>query len=144
MMRLLGSSSFMRACAAAWLLASMACYTSPRPEEVALSDPQHGGMVALFMNDGTERKGELLTVRTDSFILLLDGRVAIAPLSAIHTVGFDGVPLEVIEDGRMSSRLMDVARAESRFPFGITPPAMATLLKRSGQDAPMQLGPKAP
>ena len=134
----------MRACAAAWLLAGTACYTSPRPEEVALADPQRGGMVALFMNDGTERKGELLTVRTDSFILMLDGRVAVAPLSAVRTVGFDGEPLEVIEGGRMSARLMDVARAASRFPFGITPPAMATLLKRSGQDAPIELGPKAP
>jgi hypothetical protein len=127
----------------ACLLALPACYTSPAPRAIALADPQRGASVTLHMTDGSARTGELLGVRDSSLVLLTNQRVVIAPLYTITSMDLGNARLAVVR-GEGSRDLLDRARDASRFPYGITPAAMAVLLRSTGQDAPTELGPGVP
>jgi hypothetical protein len=130
------------ASALAGLLALAACHTSPAPDVVALADSQRGAMVMLHMVDGSARTGELLAVRDSSLVLLRNRQVAVVPLSAVAIVDFGETRLSL--ERTPAAELLDRARRASRFPYGITPGAMAALLRSTGQEAPLELRPGAP
>ena len=142
MRRFFRGSSRWCATALAGLVASTACHTSPAPDVVALADSQHGAMVMLHMVDGPARTGELLAVRDSSLLLLRNRQVVVAPLSAVASVDFGETSVRV--ERTSVAELLERARRASRFPFGITPGAMAALLRSTGQDAPVELRPGAP
>jgi hypothetical protein len=99
-------------------------------------------MVMLHMVDGSARTGELLAVRDSSLVLLRNRQVAVVPFSAVAIVDFGETRLSL--ERTPAAELLDRARRASRFPYGITPGAMAALLRSTGQEAPLELRPGAP
>jgi hypothetical protein len=138
MMRLSALPTARRASALACLFVVTACYTSLAPHEVALADSQRGTMVMLHMADGSARTGELLAVRDSSLVLLRNQRVVTASLSSIASIDLGDTRLDIAQGERTHDLLMRI-RDASRFPYGITPAAMAALLRSTGQDAPTEL-----
>jgi hypothetical protein len=126
----------LRGLAASSIVVLAGCWTSPKPELVASTDRQRGLTVTLRMTDGVAHTGELLAVRDSSIVLLLGERIAVAPVIGIDRIifGADGWPVDGNDAG-----MLEHARSVSRFPYGISPAALSTLLRHAGQDAPVPL-----
>jgi hypothetical protein len=132
----------------ATLLATMlltACMTSPPPLTVASADPQRGALGGVYMSDGTQHSGELLALDDSTIVLLAQDHIAIGSLSRMRTLVFDDfITDEVGPERHMSARTLRKGRQASRFPYGITAPAMARLLENARQSVPDRLVGKRP
>ncbi|HET9010243.1 MAG TPA: hypothetical protein VFN38_00445 [Gemmatimonadaceae bacterium] len=131
----------LRPCGAALVLLLAACWTSPKPQQVAMSDQQRGASVTLRMTDGVVHSAELLSVRDGGLVLLLGQRVAVAPLAGVASLTFApaGSPMNAAD-----AKTLEHARGAARFPYGIPPAALTLLLRHAGQDAPIELHAGAP
>ncbi|MEO5815027.1 MAG: hypothetical protein ABIT20_07075 [Gemmatimonadaceae bacterium] len=117
-----------------------ACLTSPPPLTVAKADPQRGTFGSVYMIDGRQHYGELLALDDSTVAMQLRNRIAIGSLSRIQTILFDDFATnDVGPERHMAPGTLRKGRQVSRFPYGITAPAMARLLDLSKQSAPDRL-----
>jgi hypothetical protein len=117
-----------------------ACLTSPRPLTVAQEDSQHGASGGVYMSNGAHHYGELLALDDSSIVLLTDNRVAIGALAHVARLEFEDLEVrELGPAGRLPAAALQKGKEASRFPYGITAPAMTRLLASTGQTAPAQL-----
>jgi hypothetical protein len=116
------------------------CLTSPPPLTVARADAQRGAFGNVYMLDGTQHYGELLALDDSTVVLLTRDRIAIGALSRLSEMRFDDFETsDVGPERHLSARALRKGRQASRFPYGITAPAMANLLATAKQAAPYRL-----
>jgi hypothetical protein len=93
------------------------------------------------MTNGSEHYGELLEVRDSSVVILTKGRLAIGKYSDIVRMEFGAFKSDAFAPTSWPSAAVLVrAKRVSRFPYGITAPAMSVLLREGSQTAPDGLG----
>ena len=123
------------------LVLSAACYTSPKPEVYAPALSPAGVRGVLRLRSGTDAVGELLEVREDAYVLLINDRVTIVPYTTIASGTFehqDWMSLGSVASPNAATRQR--LRWDSRFPFGMRDPALAALLRASKQTEPDIVG----
>lgn len=122
-----------------------ACMTSRPAARVANEHGQRGALGTVRMTNGNEHSGELLEVRDSSVVILTGGRLAIGKYSDIVRMEFGEFKSDTFQPmSRPSAALLVRAKKVSRFPYGITAPAMSVLLREGGQTAPDGLGTLSP
>jgi hypothetical protein len=120
-------------------LVSAACiHTSPDPRD-EVRDLVHGSGYELRLKSGERFYGELLAVTDSTYVVRIDRRIAIAPMSMVTSLGFGWQEIAT-PSGELWAGDRETLRRHSRFPYGITPTAMAGLLRASGQASPDTLG----
>ena len=118
-----------------------ACMTSPPAARVAQEDGQRGALGTVRMTNGSEHYGELLEVRDSAIVILTKGRLAIGKYSDIARMEFGAFTSDAFKPTSWpSAALLARAKRVSRFPYGITAPAMSVLLREGNQTAPDGLG----
>jgi len=81
--------------------------------------------------------GELLEVRDTALLVLAEGAVQLAPFAAIRTARFQKYgSLDFGNAKTPSASDRDDMRRLARFPSGLTPELLRTLLQASGQTEP--------
>ena len=92
------------------------------------------------MQNGQKLTGELLAIDEFAYVLLVRGRVGVAPFAAVEHAFFAQVGSAASSPGvGPSPRMRERVRLLSRFPYGIPRAAMTALLAESGQVAPDDL-----
>ena len=122
-----------------------ACMTSRPPQKVTGANSVQGVVGALVLRDSRDHSGELLAVDDSAFVLLVRNRVGIARFRDMRSARFTlpGASPLVLGLGPKPAELAR-ARMVSRFPYGITATAMATLLAASKQEVVEDLAQTAP
>lgn len=123
-----------------------ACHTSPPPERYPPARDPRGVAGTVAMRNGQKHEGELLAIDDSAYVLLVRGRVGVAPFTAVNSARFaeqSNFPTSS-EGAAPTRRARERARLVSRFPFGIPPVALAALLAEARQDAPDDLSTPAP
>jgi hypothetical protein len=122
-----------------------ACMTSPSTTTAAREDDQRGTVGSVYMNNGAEYVGELLALDDSSVVLLTQNRIAIGALSHVARLEFDDFDARNVAYNRgLSAAALQKGKELSRFPYGITPSAMALLLANAKQKTPARLEVMAP
>jgi hypothetical protein len=119
------------------LVLSAACYTSPKPEVYAPALSPNGVHGVLHLRTGAEAAGELLEVRENAYVLLINDRVTVVPFTTIASGTFEHQ--DWMSFGSVASPTAETRqrlRWDSRFPFGMRDPAMAALLRAGNQTEP--------
>jgi hypothetical protein len=116
---------------------SIACFTSPRPETLAVATGPRGVSGQLWFLDKTNVRIELLEVRDTAYLVMHEGRVALVPYASVAEASFETVgPLEIGRGRVPSAKTRERLRFLSRYPYGVPEAALSELLRSAGQDAP--------
>jgi hypothetical protein len=128
----------MRQCIPVLLALVAGCHTSPSPESYDLARRPNGIHGTLESRAGRSIAGELLEVRDSAFVMLVGDRVTIVPYRAIANASFDHQDWAAFQTltPTPSAEARERIRWDSRFPYGMRPPALAALLRLSGQTEP--------
>lgn len=114
-----------------------ACFTSPRPETLAVANGPRGVAGEIWFRDKSKARVELIEVRDTAYVVAHAGRIAVVPYSSVAEASFETVgPLGLGRGRAPSAKTRERLRFLSRYPFGIPEAAMAELLRTAGQDAP--------
>ena len=123
-----------------WAVALTGCFTSPHPNHFPPARSPSGAVGTVYLTDGRDYSGELLSASDTSVVVLVGHRVAVTPLRHVQRLSFRGFACgQFPSDACLSPRSVEDARAVSRFPFGIPAPAFRALLERGNQTAPDSL-----
>jgi len=96
----------------------------------------------LRLRGGRELRAELLSVDSASVLLMLDSEVLVARFDDMERLRVDpGIEAVKYDGGILSAPLLQRIRERSRFPYGITPKALAALLEAGGRQAPTPVRP---
>lgn len=114
-----------------------ACSTSPRVEDYPPA-VEPGGIHGYITPsvDGHALRVELLAVDDSSYIVLDRDRVVVALFRSLKAARFDPIGTTTWTGASPSSDHRSQLKYASRFPYGISPPLMARLLAKSGQQRP--------
>lgn len=118
-----------------------ACYTSPSPQTYVQAMTPAGVRGVLHVQRGPEVTGELLEVRDSAYVMLVDNRVTVVPFRLLAAAQFDRQDWADFSSlTTPSAATRQRLRMDSRFPFGMRDPALAALLRASGQARPDVIG----
>lgn len=109
------------------------CVAGPRVENFAPAQNPSGVEASVELSDRTSVRGELLAVEKDAIVLLVGNRVTRIAVANIARASFRQASVG-IERGRMpDAPARERLRLLSRFPQGLTPPLLGSLLSAYGQ-----------
>ena len=116
------------------VLLSASCSFGPKLADFA---PAHtpNGVSARVTTRGLDMNGELIEVRDNGVVLLTagSGKLRLIPYGDVRSSNFERLG-HLIEGGRTpDSATRERLRLVSRFPQGMSPEVLQTLLKASGQ-----------
>jgi hypothetical protein len=139
------SRSLIPGCVLLYAMTLSGCFTSPPPNEFPPALSPRGAIGAVYLADGRNYWGELLSFTDSAFVVLVGGRVAVAPFRHVERLAFSGFSCGEFPSGNcLSPKSIEDARTVSRFPYGIPAPALRALLERGKQTAPDSLNPRNP
>lgn len=98
----------------------------------------HGADGQLVVN-GRRVSGELLEVSDTAFVLQTREGIILVPRFAIDESNFRGLDLH--RGAELSGDVLEQHRLMSRFPMGMPPVALGSLLRESGQSEPRVIKP---
>ena len=112
-----------------------------RAEQMAVVNSPNGTIAEIRVREGGEViTGELLEVRDDALVVLNAGRVTVVPFGATQSATFHDSAVYA-SGGAISADEISELRLFSRFPRGISPGVMTTLLAAHGQTEPRLIAP---
>lgn len=111
------------------LLVVGACTSTARNIEV--EPVRSHGIDGQLVVRGRHVSGELLEASDTAFVMQTGDAIVLVPKFAIDESNFRG--LEVHRGAELSGELLEQHRLLSRFPMGIPPAALRSLLRQSGQ-----------
>ena len=122
-----------------------ACMTSKRPQSIPQAKSPRGVLSTLVLRDGREQTGELIVVSDSGYVLFAHDRIWIARFGDVGRVILPVGGAGTVNLGpKPTAKMLDRARLLSRFPYGISPTLMATLLTASKQEVPDDLARPTP
>jgi len=122
---------------AATLTTTLACFTSPRPQEMPVALGPRGAIVDAKLRDGSHARGELLEVNADALVLLSDARVLVVPRERIESAKAPGLGFFAYRSyGSAPLAMSDDIAFQARYPRGVPPTVLTALLADARQSAP--------
>ena len=114
-------------------MAAGACASNARTLErdIELGPVRSHGVDGQLVAHGRRVSGELLEVRDTAFVLLSGDAIVLVPKFAIEESNFRG--LDVHRGAELTGEVLEQHRLLSRFPMGMPPAALRSLLRQSGQ-----------
>ena len=141
----MSKSGMLRSALLAVSVLATGCMTSRAPQNLPQATSPFGQSATVRVDDGHEVTGELLAVTDSAWYLMVDGRVSSVRTGAIIMVRVTNVGnvwLKANPGGYGVT--VDVARQGARFPHGISPAVLTTLLANASQAAPDDLSRRPP
>ena len=122
-----------------------ACMTSKSPRSIPQAHSARGVLSTLVLRDGREQTGELIVVSDSGYVLFAHDRIWIARFGDVGRVILPVGGAGTVNLGpKPTAKMLDRARLLSRFPYGISPTLMTTLLTASKQEVPDDLARPTP
>ncbi len=122
-----------------------ACMTSKSPKSIPQAHSARGVLSTLVLRDGREQTGELIVVNDSGYVLFAHDRIWIARFGDVSRVILPVGGAGTVNLGpKPTAKMLDRARLLSRFPYGISPTLMTTLLTASKQETPDDLARPTP
>ena len=127
------------------LLALAACHVGPQGEQTDIGRQPYGAMIDVEIGargEKTRRQGELLEVRDDGLVILMDTeadaaeRMALIPWARIKRASaseLPGIAVRTSQGDSQRKASIEKLRNVSRFPQGLTPDLANQLLAHYGQ-----------
>jgi hypothetical protein len=119
------------------LVLMSACGSSINYMELGPARP-HGADGRMIVN-GRHISGELLAVSDTAFVLQTRDGIVLVPKLAIDESNFRD--LDVHRGSELAGDILERHRLMSRFPMGMTPEVLRSLLRQSGQSELKVIGP---
>ncbi|HET7711791.1 MAG TPA: hypothetical protein VFL80_07665 [Thermoanaerobaculia bacterium] len=116
-------------------LALTGCALGPKVDSFAPARSAAGIEASLALDGGASAKGELLAVEETALVLLNQKVVTRVPYSSIRSGTFPQSGVAITNGRFQNAESREKLRLLSRFPQGLTPPLLASLLAAYGQEA---------